>query len=112
MIGVGLDPGRRDTKMTIQAPVSTGDGMGGRSKTWTTLCVAWAEFKKPRAHTALVQGGVAMVASQEIVVPTVSGVTAGCRVVAGNRVYKVVAPGMTNGRYMSLLCEEVEHHAG
>ena len=56
-----MNPAKRDRKINIERPVTAPDGMGGRSKTWEVLCTAWAEFKKPRAQTAMVQGGVAAV---------------------------------------------------
>lgn len=106
-----MNPGRRDRKITIERPVSTQDDQGGRTKTWRTVCTAWGEFIRPRVNTAVVQGGVAAVVTQEIVIPACD-VRPGYRVVYGERIYRVLGVSADDRRYVTLVCEEVEHHAG
>ena len=106
------DAGRRNVKIIIQTPTSTPDGMGGRSKTWSDLCAVWGEVRRPRVHTAVVQGGVAMVTSQEVIIPTTGGINAGCRAVINGQNYEIVGVAVTADRYMSLILKEVEHYAG
>ena len=106
-----MNPGKRDHKVIIERPVSIPDGMGGRSKTWEKVCEAWAEFKKPRAQTAIVQGGVAAVVTQEITIHRNDAVTLGCMVSDGKHSYKVI--GISDDRrYMSLICEELARYEG
>ena len=107
-----MNPAKRDHKITIENPVSASDEMGGRSKTWATVCVAWVEFKKPRTQTGLVQGGVAAVVTQEMTMPYNDAVVVGCRVSYGNRQFDVIGVGNNDRRYMTLICEEVVRHAG
>ena len=38
-----IDPGRLKTRLQIQAPVETGDGQGGVTRSFATLTMAWAE---------------------------------------------------------------------
>lgn len=107
-----MNPGKRDCKITIERPVSTPDNIGGRSKTWESVCTEWAEFKKPRTQTAVVQGGVAAVITQEITIPRNDDVTIGCLVRDGKRSYKIIGVSIEDRRYMTLICEEVVRHAG
>lgn len=107
-----MNPGKLNRRITIERPFSTPDGGGGRAKTWSPICEAWAEFKKPRAQTAIVQGGVAAVVTQEITIRICDGITPGCRVVDGERIYRVIGIGANDRRYMTLICEEVMRHAG
>lgn len=106
-----MNPGLRDRKIVIERPVSTHDYQGGRAKKWSIVCTAWGGFKRPRANTAVVQGGVAAVVTQEIVIPACD-VCPGYRVVCGRRIYRVLGVSADDRRYVTLVCEEVEHHAG
>ena len=38
-----IDPGRLKTRLQIQAPVETGDGQGGVTRSFATLTTAWAQ---------------------------------------------------------------------
>lgn len=105
-----MNPGAREYQLTLKKPVSTADAMGGRAKTWTKVCDAWGKFKRPRTHTALVQGGVAAVVTQEIIIPTCEAYP-GYRVECGGHTYAVVGVAPEDRRYITLICEEVEHHA-
>lgn len=108
---IAINPGSRDHQLTIEKPTSTADSMGGRSKTWTKVCDAWGKFKRPRINTALVQGGAAAVVTQEIILPMCEAYP-GYRVICSGHVYKVIGVSSNDRRYVTLLCEEVEHHAG
>ena len=107
-----MDPARRDRRVTIERPVAAPDEMGGRSKTWETVCNAWVEFKKPRTQTGLVQGGVAAVVTQEMTTPYNDDIVVGCRVSYGKRQFNVIGVGSSDRRYMTLICEEVVRNAG
>lgn len=103
-----MNPGLLDRKITIERPVSTPDGMGGRSTAWETLCTTWALFKPPKMRQEVVQGGIASVVTHEITIRFCSGITPGCRVVEGDRTYGVIGVGVIDRRYMTLTCKEVE----
>ena len=107
-----MNPAKRDRKINIERPVTAPDGMGGRSKTWEVVCSVWAEFKKPRTQTAMVQGGVAAVVTQEMTIPRNDEIAVGCRVREGTREFKIIGVGYNDRRYMTLVCEEVVRYAG
>jgi head-tail adaptor len=38
-----IDPGKLKTRLQVQAPVETGDGQGGVTRSFATLTTAWAQ---------------------------------------------------------------------
>lgn len=103
-----MNPGSLDRKITIERAVTTPDAMGGRSTAWAALCTAWALFKPPKMRQEIIQGGIASIVTHEITIRSCNGVTPGCRVVEGERIYDVIGVGVIDRRYMTLICKEVD----
>lgn len=55
-------------KIGIFKPIRSGDGQGGKGKTYIEVRSAWAMFKKPRTSHVMAEGGPVTVTSYEMVI--------------------------------------------
>jgi head-tail adaptor len=89
-----IDPGRLKTRLQIQAPVDTGDGQGGVTRSFATLTTAWAEVTPISTRG----GGVDVKADAEgatvkyrILLRSNFVLTLRHRLVDGARIYRIAA---------------------
>jgi head-tail adaptor len=89
-----IDPGKLKTRLQIQAPVETDDGLGGVTRSYTTLTTAWAQV----APLAARGGGADVQADAEgatvkyrILLRSNFILTLQHRLVDGARIYRIAA---------------------
>jgi head-tail adaptor len=90
-----IDPGRLKTRLSIQAPVETGDGQGGVARSYVTLATVWAQVA-PLAARAGAGGGVEADAEgattkYRILLRSNFSLTLQHRLVDGARIYRIAA---------------------
>ena len=107
----GIRIGDYDHRVTIQYPVTreTGDG-GGRSEEWTDLCTVWANFKKPTVTTAVEQGGLVSVVTQEMDIRNRNDVLPGMKLVCGQQTFDILHVLSPYPEKTTLICQEVTRH--
>jgi head-tail adaptor len=89
-----IDPGRLKTRLSIEAPVETGDGQGGVVRSTTTLATVWAQVAPLAARAA--GGGVEADAEgattkYRIILRSNFSLTLQHRLVDGARIYRITA---------------------
>lgn len=78
-------------RLTLEVPVATPDGAGGRTIAWQAAGEVYAEVE-PRRRTERVEDGrLAGVVTHHITVRRRDDVAGGCRFVDGARVFRVLA---------------------
>jgi SPP1 family predicted phage head-tail adaptor len=89
-----IDPGRLKTRLSIEAPVETGDGQGGVVRGTTTLATVWAAVTPLAARAGA--GGVEADAEgattkYRIILRSNFSLTLQHRLVDGARIYRIAA---------------------
>ena len=99
--------GKMDKRVDLQELVKTADGQGGFTSTWSTAVTVWAEFKKPTAVTAAVDGAMVSDMTREIGIRFRLDVKKGWRVVWGTRIFEVLHTYDYGRTTTILVCREV-----
>ena len=84
-----MNPGKLNKRVAIYKPSVIADGMGGRKQTMVKDDV-WAEFKRPRFASAVVEGAPATSITQGVLIRPVSGIRRGWQVRHGGRIYDII----------------------
>ena len=102
-------------KLVLEAPVTSDDGLGGRTTGWQPLGTIWAEVTRRTARSRRIgEAAVSSVGYRIVVrgapVGAPSRPKAGQRLVEGSRIFRIdhVAEVDAAGRY--LLCRATEEH--
>jgi len=102
--------GRMRHRIRIEQPVSTPDGAGGSSVTWTEIATAWAALRPLSADEIVDGDGLAQRITHDVVLRFRPGVTAAMRFVSNGRVFalrSVMDPNET-GIWLRCLVEELQ----
>lgn len=85
-----MNAGDLTKRVSIYKPQTISDNMGGRSQTWVEHCKAWAQFKRPRFVSTIVQGAPATEITQGILIREVVGICRGWQVRYKGRIFEIV----------------------
>lgn len=103
-----MNPGKLNKRVAIYKPSVVADGMGGRKQTMVKDSDAWAEFKRPRFASAVVEGTPATSITQGVLIRPVSGIRRGWQVRYGGRIYDIIHVDESVKGEMMLTTQEVE----
>lgn len=109
MVGLPLDPGQLNHRLTLEAPQETSDGQGGVTRGWTAQGEIWAHIEPVTGPSFTdMAGGERAVVTHRIFMRHRSGVVAGQRLRKGARRFhiRLVRDPDESGRMLSCLCEE------
>lgn len=96
--------GRLRRRVAIERPSGTPDGAGGTRDGWTAVAGAWAAIEPLGAGETVVAGRLDGVASHRIAIRFRADVAGGDRIVAGARVFRVLAAYDADERRRHLVC--------
>lgn len=103
-----IDPGQFRTELELQSPHETPDGMGGSETSWTNVGLVFARIEPVRARSWFGAYQHRETITHRITMRTRIDVSAGRRLVRGQRVFAIatVHDPDESGRY--LVCEVEE----
>lgn len=103
-----MSAGALRRRVTIELPVETPDGAGGRTVVWSPLAAVWAEIHPQKAHERVNAHQIEARTTHIIRVRYRSDVLPTMRVVFGTRVFAIhgVLDDGERRRYLNLFCEE------
>ena len=106
---VFFDPGQMTARLVLEEPVSTPDGQGGATVSWTEIAAMWAKIEPVSSSLAERAGAEIGTISHRIWLRFREGLVAGQRLRKGARLFavKLVQDPDETGRYLTCLCEEV-----
>lgn len=106
---VFFDPGQMTARLALEEPVSTSDGQGGATVSWTEIAAMWAKVEPVSSSLAERAGAEIGTISHRIWLRFRKGLVAGQRLRKGARLFaiKLVQDPDETGRYLTCLCEEV-----
>jgi SPP1 family predicted phage head-tail adaptor len=102
------DPGRLRLRLILEKPVSTPDGAGGTTRSWSASGIVAADLVPVRAEERGRGEGIADLALHKITIRHRTDVEAGDRFRIGARTFLLlaVADPEEDGRYLTCLAEE------
>lgn len=103
-----MNPGKLNKRVAIYKPSVVADGMGGRKQTMVKDVDVWAEFKRPRFASTVVEGTPATSITQGVLIRPVSGIRRGWQVRCGGRIYDIIHVDESVKGEMVLTTQEVE----
>lgn len=85
-----MNAGDLTKRVSIYKPLPISDNQGGRSQIWVEHCKAWAQFKRPRFASTVIQGAPATVITQGILIREVAGISRGWQIRYKERIFEIV----------------------
>lgn len=99
--------GKLNKRITIKSHTEAADGQGGRTTTWETKYIVWANINVPKSSVQSVQGAVSSTLTYEITIREVSDNLVGCKVFYSSREFDVIHCYGNNFNGTVLQCVEV-----
>ncbi len=105
---VFFDPSQMTARLSLEEAVSTPDGQGGATVTWTEIAAMWARIEPVSFSLTERAGAEIGTVTHRIWLRFRDGVSAGQRLRKGARLFavKLVQDPDETGRYLTCLCEE------
>jgi SPP1 family predicted phage head-tail adaptor len=102
------EPGRLRLRLTLEKPVATDDGAGGRTIAWSAVASVWAEVTPLEAEEKPRGEGLIDLTLHRVVIRRRADVAVGDRFRRGDRTFVILAlrDPAEDGRYLECLAEE------
>jgi SPP1 family predicted phage head-tail adaptor len=100
------DPGRLNRRLTLEAPVETGDGAGGVTRSHQAVATLWASVEPVAASGGVEAGALGATVTHRIRVRFSADITLRHRFRDGSRVYRIASMRERNSRFLDIDAEE------
>ena len=97
--------GRMRHRLTLEAPVESDDGAGGRSLAWTAIATVWGAIEEVSGQEAAPEEAEIELRRLRITVRASVEIRASRRFVAGDRIIDILGVRDAEGRGRYLLCD-------
>ncbi len=96
-------------RAALQANTLTPDGAGGYSESWMTFAIVWTKIEPAAASDVFGPDRLESRARHRITLQRRSDLSAGQRIIAGPRTFRVhgILDKGARARFVTLLCEEL-----
>lgn len=105
-MSTGIDPGRLERRLVLEAPVETSDGAGGVTRSYVAAASVWAEVTPLSSRGDLVAGARGASVTHRILLRAGPEITTRHRLRDGARVFTIVSIRDADARLVDLQVEE------
>ena len=105
-MSTGIDPGRLERRLVLEAPVEMPDGAGGVTRSYVAAASVWAEVAPLSSRGDLVAGVRGATATHRILLRAGPAITTRHRLRDGTRVFTIVSIRAADAHLLDLQVEE------
>ncbi len=105
-MSTGIDPGRLDRRLVLEAPVETPDGAGGVTRGYVGVATVWAEVTPLSSRSDEVAGARGATVTHPVLLRAGPAITARHRLRDGARLFTIVSIRTADAHLLDLQVEE------
>jgi len=106
-MSAGIDPGRLNRRLALDAPTQSADGAGGVVRGFEEIAILWASVEPVSARAAVIADMSGAAVTHRIVLRWRNGITTRHRLREGARTYRIVTLRARDRRFIEIGAEEL-----